>query len=265
MLGLQGGLLLLSALRENKTITELLLHGNCIPDDIALAIEERLRENRSMLATTEFVSYADAEIIKYPTRAVKNFVASMVEDEIFLGSVHIQENKLPTLRKREKIEEQIPQVSANITEMNNRVNLSVERNTEMTTEFKDDNKIDSNVRANISSRYREDRAIETDAKIADLNKMLLERTAAIDQLTNEIATKVAEVDDARAQLNLLQTQIRQLREDKEKFDSDKAREIAELRRSHNEAEENWRKNYKELKSSYNECSRSKKEAESKVE
>lgn len=259
-LGLQGGRLLLNAMRENKTITDLVLRGNCISEDIALAIEERLRENRRIRATNELVLSANMEVVKSPrTTEKEDFVAS--SDDVFLQTARIRKQRLP--HRREKLKTRARQVQpADASEINSRDNSEVDL--VINAESEDDNKIDSNVRAIIASKDRDNRASETDTKIADLGKMLQERTAAIDLLTGEIAMKVTEVNDTRTQLNLLQTQVNQLQEDKEKIDSDKTREIAELRKSHDQAEENWRKNYKDLKNNFNECWRSKKEAESKV-
>lgn len=100
---------------------------------------------------------------------------------------------------------------------------------------------------NTYSIDHDNKAIETDAKITDLGKVLQERTTIIDLLTGELTTKIAEMNDMRARLSLQQTQINQLQEEKQKFDSDKAREIAELRKCHDEAEKNWQKSYKDLK------------------
>ncbi|XP_032682026.1 leucine-rich repeat-containing protein 45-like [Odontomachus brunneus] len=256
-LGLQGGRLLLNAMRENKTITDLMLRGNCISEDIALAIEERLRENRR--TTSEFVLSANVETVKSPrTTEREDLVASIMSDEMFLQTARIRKQRLP--QRREKLKTRVYQVPEDILEVNSKDDSEID--SEVNVEAENDSKIDSNV--NISSKDRDNRVNEMDTKIADLGKMLQERTAAIDLLTGEIATKVTEMNDTRAQLNLLQTQINQFQEDKEKFDSNKAREIAELRKNYDQAEENWRKNYKDLKNNFNECSRSKKEAESKV-
>ncbi|XP_014474741.1 PREDICTED: leucine-rich repeat-containing protein 45-like [Dinoponera quadriceps] len=256
-LGLQGGRLLLNAMRENKTITDLVLRGNCISEDTALAIEERLRENRRTRATSDFVLSANVEIVESArTTEKEDLVASVMSD------AHIPKQRLPTPHRREKLKIRARQVPADVSEVNSKDNSEVD--SEVNAELEDDSKIDTNVGANVPSQDRDNRASETDVKIADLGKMLQERTQAIDLLTGEIATKATEVNDTRAQLDLLQTQVSRLQEDKEKLDSDKAREIAELRKNHDQAEENWRRSYKDLKNNFNECSRNKKEAESKV-
>lgn len=255
---------MLDAMRENKTITDLALRGNCISEDIALAIEEQVRENRRARATSEFVLSANVEIVKSPrTTEKEDIVASMMSNDAFLQTPRIRRQRVPMSQRREKLKTGAHQVQpADASEVNSKDNSEVD--SEVNVEFKNDSNIDSNVRTNIASKDRDNKASETDAKIADLGKMLQERTAAIDLLTGEIATKVTEVNDTRAQLDLLQTQINQLQEDKEKLDSDKSKEIAELQKSHDQAEENWRRSYKDLKNNFNECSRSKKEAESKV-
>lgn len=263
---MQGGLLLLNAIRENKTITNLALSGNCISEDIVFSIEKRLRENRCLCSATKYVLSADAESIKSRTTVEKNdFMASIASREISLETAPVREQQLLIPRRKETFKIQTLRMPANVMETNGRIDLSVEKNSKINAELENKSKIHSNTRANSSSRdASDDRAIGADAKIVDLGKMLQERTAVIDLLTNEIATKVAEVDDTRTQLNLLQAQVNRLREDRKKFHSDKAREIAELRKNYDEVEENWRKNYKDLKNNYNECSRNRKEAESKV-
>lgn len=254
-LGLQGGRLLLKAVCENKIITNLYLYGNCIPEDIILAIEKQLRENRHRYS--KVVLSVDAKFTKFPTTMEKDFTMSTTIDDLELS-----EQKHLTLRRKEKAKTEILQASAK-AEINDRINSS-EINLEINTELKGNNK-SSNACVNISSGdYDNNRATETDAKIADLDKILQERTTAIDLLTGELTTKIAEMDDMRAQLCFLQTEINQLQEKKETFDLDKAREIAELQKSHNEAEKNWQNSYKDLKNDYNECSQKKKEADSKV-
>lgn len=254
ILGLQGGRLLLKAICENKIITNLVLYGNCIPEDITFAIEKQLRENRHRYSITEIALSADAKFMKFPMGTMgKDFIMSTSSD---FEIAHSEQKQL-MLHQKEKVKTEILQASADL-EINERINPS-----KINTELQDNNN-NSNIRVNISSRNHDNRTIETDAKIADLGKMLQERTVIIDLLNGELTIKIAEVNDMRAQLSLLQTEINQLQEEKEKFDLDKAKEIAELRKSHNEAEKNWQKSYENLKNDYNECSQYKKGANSKV-
>ncbi|KMQ92235.1 leucine-rich repeat-containing protein 45 [Lasius niger] len=258
-LGLQGGRLLLKAVCENKIITNLVLYGNCIPEDIMLAIEKQLRENRHRYSIIEVALSVDAKFKKFPTTMEKDFVMSTTTGD--LEKTAHSEQKHIMSRQKEKAKIEILQASADV-EINDQINSS-KINSEINTELKNKS---LNARVNISSRdHDNNRDIETDAKIADLGKMLQERTAVINLLTGELTTKIAEVDNMQAQLSLLQTEINQLQEEKEKFDSDKAREIAELQKSHDEAEKNWQKSYKDLKNDYNECSQNKKEADSKIQ
>lgn len=250
-------------MRENKTITDLVLRGNCISEDIALAIEERLRENRRVRETNKFVLPANMEIVKSPKMTKKeDLITSIIRDDIFLQTASIRKQRHSTPQRREKLKTRVHQVPVNVLEENSGDNSEVD--SEVNLELESDGKINSNVNMNVSSKDCDNKTNETDTKIANLGKILQERTATIDLLTGEIATKVTEVNDTRAQLSLLQTQVNQLQENKEKLDSDKAREIADLQKSHEQAEENWRKNYKNLKNNFNECSRSKKDAETKV-
>lgn len=260
ILGLQGGRLLLKAICENKIITNLVLYGNSIPEDITLAIKKQLRENRHRYSITEIALSVDAKFMKFPMGTMgKDFIMSMSTGDLEIA--HSEQKHLISYQK-EKIKTDILQASADV-KINDRINPS-EINSKINTELEDNNN-NSNARVNISSRdHDNNRTIETDAKIADLGKMLQERTAIIDLLNGELTIKIAEVDDMRAQLNLLQTEINQLQEEKERFDLDKAKEIAELRKSHDEAKRNWQKSYEDLKNDYNERSQYKKEANSKV-
>lgn len=255
ILGLQGGRLLLKAICENKIITNLVLYGNCIPEDITFAIEKQLRENRHRYSITEIALSIDAKFMQFPMG--KDFIMSTSSD---LETAHSEQKQL-MLHQKEKVKTEILQASADL-EINERINPS-EINSKINTELEDNNN-NSNIRVNISSRNHDNRTIETDAKIADLGKMLQERTVIIDLLNGELMIKIAEVNDMRAQLSLLQTEINQLQEEKEKFDLDKAKEIAELQKIHNEAEKNWQKSYENLKNDYNECSQYKKGTNSKV-
>ncbi|XP_029659766.1 leucine-rich repeat-containing protein 45-like isoform X1 [Formica exsecta] len=260
ILGLQGGRLLLKAICENKIITNLVLYGNSIPEDITLAIKKQLRENRHRYSITEIALSVDAKFMKFPMGTMgKDFIMSMSTGDLEIA--HSEQKHLISYQK-EKIKTEILQASADV-KINDRINPS-EINSKINTELEDNNN-NSNACVNISSRdHDNNRTIETDAKIADLGKMLQERTAIIDLLNGELTIKIAEVDDMRAQLNLLQTEINQLQEEKEKFDLDKAKEIAELRKSHDEAKKNWQKSYEDLKNDYNERSQYKKEANSKI-
>lgn len=258
-LGLQGGQLLLKAICENKIITNLVLYGNCIPEDIMLAIEKQLQENRHRYSITKIALSIDAKFVKFSTETiVKDFILSTTSNDL---ETAYSEQKHLMLHQKEKVKTVILQSSADM-EINDRIN-PLEINSGINTEL-DDNKNNSNACVNISSRDYNNKAIEIDAKIVDLGKMLQERTTVIDLLTGELTTKIAEMNDVRAQLSLLQTEINQLQEEKQKFDSNKAREIAELQKSHDEAKKNWQKSYKDLKNDYNECSQNKKEADSKV-
>lgn len=258
-LGWQGGQLLLKAICENKIITNLVLYGNCISEDIMLAIEKQLQENRHRYSITKVALSIDAKFVKFPTETIaEDFLMSMTANN--LETAYSEQKHLMPHRK-EKIKAVIFQPSADV-EINDRINpleINLGRNTEL-----DDNNSNSNASVNISSRDYDNKAIEIDAKIADVGKMLQERTTVIDLLTGELMTKIAEMNDMRTQLSLLQTEINQLQEEKQKFDLDKAKEIAELQKSHDEAKRNWQKSYKDLKNDYNECSQNKKEANSKV-
>lgn len=258
-LGLQGGQLLLKAICENKIITNLVLYGNCIPEDIMLAIEKQLQENRRRYSIAKIALSIDAKFVKFPTETiVKDFILSTTSNDF---KTAYSEQKHLMLHQKEKVKTVILQSSADM-EINDRINL-LEINSGINTELDDDTN-NSNACVNISSRDYNNKAIEIDAKIVDLGKMLQERTTVIDLLTGELTTNIAEMNDIRAQLSLLQTEINQLQEEKQKFDSDKAKEIAELQKSHDEAKKNWQKSYKDLKNDYNECSQNKKEADSKV-
>ncbi|KAL6439945.1 hypothetical protein ACFW04_002957 [Cataglyphis niger] len=258
ILGLQGGRLLLKAICENKFITNLVLYGNCIPEDITLAIEKQLRENRHRYSITEIALSVDAKFMQFPMGTMgKDFIMSTSSD---LETAHSEQKQL-MLHQKEKVKTEILQASADL-EINERINPS-EINSKINTELEDNNN-NSNIRVNISSRNHDNRTIETDAKIADLGKMLQERTVIIDLLNGELMIKIAEVNDMRAQLSLLQTEINQLQEEKEKFDLDKEKEIVELRKIHNEAKKNWQKSYENLKNDYNECSQYKKGTNSKI-
>ncbi|XP_029173570.1 leucine-rich repeat-containing protein 45-like isoform X2 [Nylanderia fulva] len=256
-LGLQGGRLLLKAVCENKIMTNLFLHGNCIPEDIILAIEKQLQENRHRYFKVALS--VDAKFTKFWTLMENGFTMSTTTSDL---EATCSKQKHLTPRRKEKTKTEILQASTDV-EINNRINPS-EINSVINTELKGNNE-SSNARVNISLRDQDNnRTTETDAKIVDLGKKLQERTTVIDLLTGELTTKIAEMDDMRTQLCLLQTEINQLQEEKEKFDSDKAREIAELQKSLHEAEKNWQKSYKDLKNDYNECSQKKKEADSKI-
>lgn len=264
-LGLQGGQLLLNALRENKIITILSLCGNYVPQDIALAIDRELQKNRQRYTKAKYILSADTEIVKSPRKDMteKQIAAPTVFDDTFFETVHIPAQRV-LMSQKKKVKILDLQAPINIVEDNNQINPIVELNSKGNVESQDDNNTDHNMCVNISSKNGDDQTIEVDIKIADLNKMLQEHTVTIDLLTNEIATKVTQIDETRTQVISLQAQIDQLQQEKEKFNSDKMKEIAELSKRHDEAEENWQKNYKDLENKNNECLRNKKDAESKV-
>jgi len=257
-LGLQGGRLLLNVMRDNKTITDLILRGNCIPEDIALEMEERLRENRRRCVANEFVlSSGDADNARFSSTAEKqDFVAPTMAADAYAGIINSNpENALRREKGLKSLEE-----FRDVVQIDDQISASIETRPDVGL----DNQGSNAQGKRIFTENRDDETDETNAKIADLGEILRERSASIDLLTDKLAMKVAEVNDTRTQLSLLQTEIHQLQEEREKFDSNKAEEIARLQKNHDEAEENWRKSYKDLKNNYNECSQNKKEADSKV-
>ncbi|RLU17907.1 hypothetical protein DMN91_010146 [Ooceraea biroi] len=263
-LGLQGGRLLLNAIGDNKTITDLVLRGNCVPEDIALAMEERLRENRRRCVATEFV-LPSADVASSPplTAEKQGLMTPTAARDAYVGIISSTPEKPRTSRGKGKVHK-ASQGSKDLVQIADEISPSIETKSEANVGLEDGNRGSSARGDHISLVDRDDRVIETEPKLADLNEMLRERSAAIDLLTDKLAMKVAEVDDTRAQLGLLQTEIHQLQQEKARFDSDKAGEIARLQKNHSEAEENWRRSYKDLKNNYNECSRNKKEADFKI-
>jgi uncharacterized coiled-coil protein SlyX len=255
-LGLQGGRLLLNVMRDNKTITDLILRGNCIPEDIALEMEERLRENRRRCVANEFVlSSGDMDNARFSSTAEKqDLIRPTMNADAYAAII----NSTPenALRKEKGLK--------SLQEFRDAVQIDDQINTSIETRSDANAGLNNQRCKRISTENRDDETDETNARIADLGEILRERSATIDLLTDKLATKVTEVNDTRAQLSLLQTEIHQLQEEKEKFDSNKAEEIARLQKNHDEAEESWRKSYKDLKNNYNECSQNKKEADSKV-
>lgn len=261
----------MGAMRDNKTVTDLGLCGNCIPEDVVRAVEERLQENRCRHAASELaLSSVEKDIARRPSTAEKrqrDHATSTAARNVDVGIISSTPEQL-TSRRQEKIVKTPRGDSSSKDVQQSEMSPLIEATSGASNEIwrlEEDNRA-SNVRGDHkgSAEARDDKANEMDGKLASLGEMLRERSAAIDLLTDKLATKATEVDDTRAQLSLLQTEIDRLRDEKERFHSDRAEEVARLQKKHDETRDNWKQSYTELKNNYNECSRNKKEADFKV-
>ncbi|XP_012264971.2 leucine-rich repeat-containing protein 45-like [Athalia rosae] len=271
-IGLQGGQLLLSEIQNNKMIIKLNLHGNCIPNNILEAIEERARCNQSRQVIS-------ATNISKGIEKAKSFL-SKEEPKINEISFTDSDTTIETrLRFRKKIKKRTQRMfqKNKATAVSTSENSSGKSETESNASLKDlvvvreenlvkdkPHRVSSEEDTNIMEENLSKKDVAGSDKIKELNQILQDRTTAINLLTNEIAVKTAEIEAVKSQADQLRTEIGQLKETHDKLARDNTKEVVKLREDHQAAEENWKKVHNELNEREEKSTVQKKELEMKV-
>ncbi|XP_043280152.1 leucine-rich repeat-containing protein 45-like [Venturia canescens] len=234
-LGLRGGQFLLEAMRENHGLTKLNLRGNCIPDEIIVAIDELLHKNQVTSLVSQATMNESFSKLSRLHEGKESSRKTLLDD-----SAGVDLLKLPSATPEVPHETQgVPETFMPATKI-------------LENEIKDES-CDKKM------------MIEADKTIVKLNQMLQDRSAAIELLTQEINTRAKDTEAAKSLVEQLENEIKLLKEERESFNVEKSREITELREIREKSDDHWQKEYKKLEENLRDSLAREKELEARVQ
>ncbi|XP_015117480.1 leucine-rich repeat-containing protein 45 [Diachasma alloeum] len=240
-LGVQGGQAILTSMRENTSLIKLNLRGNCIPEEILAMIEDLTLKNQSReiqsLSNISRSLQGHRLLVLHENRQMYSTSDESVEKDVVLKKKKVkQKSRIPgwrgestPLRNHQDPEPPDDDFNESILSLNiigeqSRPSESGNRPLEVPT-----NKHDSEV-----------------SKIAELNRILQERSAVISTLMKEIATKNEEMKGVKSLVHQLEEEALQAKTNSERAIEEKVREIEGMRESQRASEEAWRKVQRQL-------------------
>ncbi|KAK0083368.1 hypothetical protein PV325_008901 [Microctonus aethiopoides] len=251
-LGLQGGQLILNGMKENKRIIQLNLRGNCIPTEIIEAIDNCIHDNQnkriiSQANITKTVGAGKITVLHDNSHEMCSTNSDGAVEEEYRVIKRRMRRKLRSDRRpkdlfivRERYDECKKKSDDNSSSMS----------VEIMKEHLNENDLCTNNEAVSSTNGPVDKnnSKETELirKISEVNKILQDRTVAINALTNEISMKDSEIEAAKMLSDQLRIKISQLEDENEKRVTEHMKEINDLKLLQKSSEENWIKMYKEL-------------------
>ncbi|KAK0168035.1 hypothetical protein PV327_001875 [Microctonus hyperodae] len=242
-LGFQGGQLILNGMKENNRIIQLDLRGNCIPMEIIEAIDNCIHANQNKRIisrgnTSETVGAGKIIILHDNSHEIRSTNSDgAVEDEYCV----IKRRMRRKLRSNERQKNSIivQECKKNSDDNNSLMSFDIMK------EQLNENDLCMNDDI-ISVDKDNSKETELIKKISEVNKILQDRTMAINVLTNKISMKDSEIKEGKFLSDQLRLKINQLENENEKRVAECMKEINDLKLLQKSSEENWIKMYREL-------------------